>query len=291
MLQVLWECRCQVTSLGDLLLLVGSSEELGSWQPERGIPLSTDALSFPLWRTAEIALDQPITVEYKFVIRRANGAIEWETFSGNRTADLRANAFSHIENVWNSLATASITCFPLRPDPKNQYTDDYAGAAAAAAAAAGAAAAAAAAVKGAPSLETAKTGFESVSSSLPLASGVLTPPSRGGEVHKAESSGAAASLPYSEAASAAAAAAAAAAQVAAAGPPAPADEAGGGGAVRAPLNRSAFIIANSGPISDYYIMDKTIGAFLPLHPHYTEIPSTFPFFRSYPCAAASPPNI
>ncbi|CDJ39708.1 hypothetical protein ETH_00038830, partial [Eimeria tenella] len=154
MLEALWECRCAATRPGDLLALVGSHERLGHWSPHKAVVLTTDAASFPTWRTGPLAFAGPprgpLSLEYKFLILRAGGGVEWEALSSNRSASLPADSVSHIQNVWGSLAGRR---------------GDTAGSA---------------------------------------------------------------------------------------------DEAGGGG-LRPALKRSAFILANTGPISDYYLMDKTIG--------------------------------
>lgn len=230
MLRVVWECNCQVTCPGDLLMVVGGHERIGSWDPQKAMILSTDPISFPLWRTGEIEFDEPLTIEYKFIIRRGNGHVEWEGFGANRTADLRANTISQIQNVWGSLATSSITCFPLRSEP--DFDVD------------------------ARDVNTAPTGrdssqpneFKSVSE-IGQSSGPSSSPD---SPHVPEPKSSRPVTPYSEAASSLSSPHISTARTEAA------DEAGGG-VVRAPLKRSAFILANSGPISEYYVMDRTIG--------------------------------
>ena len=60
------------TRWGDTVALVGSTEQLGAWAPDRGLALCTDAASYPVWRlpTAQL-LAVGAVYEFKFVILRA----------------------------------------------------------------------------------------------------------------------------------------------------------------------------------------------------------------------------
>ena len=60
---------------GDTVLLVGSGPELGAWNPEKGKPVQP---------RSTIALPAGVVFEFKVVVRRASGAVEWEQ-GGNRT--------------------------------------------------------------------------------------------------------------------------------------------------------------------------------------------------------------
>ncbi|KAL8269986.1 hypothetical protein Esti_006086 [Eimeria stiedai] len=231
-------------------MVVGAHEKIGCWDPRRALVLSTDSILFPMWHTGEVELSEPVTIEYKFIIKRANGNVEWEAFPNNRTAELRANTLSHIQNVWGSLATASITCFPLCTEP--EYPP--------------AAAAAAAEQLDARGVQTAReTGevsfstsdFNSISEAGPSVGASSAAQSPGLKAAAAAAQDAAGPsqppTPYSELVSSLPSPHISSACTEAA------DEAGGGGVVRVPLRRSAFILANTGPISDYYVVDRTIG--------------------------------
>jgi len=70
------EVRCDCTSLGDELALVGSLPTLGCWDPVRAVKLNTTAATFPVWKA-----DLPkalMGAEFKFFIRSADGQIQWE---------------------------------------------------------------------------------------------------------------------------------------------------------------------------------------------------------------------
>ncbi|KAL8428409.1 hypothetical protein ACSSS7_007235 [Eimeria intestinalis] len=246
-------------------MVVGAHEKIGCWNPSRALVLSTDAILFPVWHTGEIELSEPVTIEYKFIIKRANGSVEWEGFPTNRTAELRANTVSHIQNVWGSLATASITCFPLRTEP--DYPSDPPGGGG---------------VDGVAGVEDprgVRTAHDAVDVLLQKPSNDFKSiPDVGSSTIQSQGIRAAAAAAAAAAATATGAGAADASG-SASQPPTPysemlsalpsphvasvrteaADEAGGSGVVRAPLRRSAFILANTGPISDYYVVDRTIG--------------------------------
>lgn len=87
---VLWEVFCAFTDPGDSLVVAGSHEALGDWDPAAGLRLSTGPSSFPRWfgssrltfqegpnaagpsRTGSEALG------WKLVVLRADGRVEWE---------------------------------------------------------------------------------------------------------------------------------------------------------------------------------------------------------------------
>lgn len=225
-----------MTRPGDLLMVVGGHERIGSWDPQKALIFSTDSISFPLWHTGEIEFDEPVTLEYKFVIRRTNGYIEWEGLPCNRTVDLRANTISQVLNVWGSLATSSITCFPLSSQPdlpidsRDLHTDPS--------------------TREISPVSPQPNNFKTVAEmGAPLdASAAFISPQ--GQVDIVTNSRPV--TPYSDQATPLPSPHVSTARTE------PADEAGGG-VVRAPLNRSAFILANSGPISEYYVIDRTIG--------------------------------
>ena len=73
------------TVYGDTVVVVGSTPQLGSWNPERGVRMYTDELSYPVWRANQwLECEGNTPLEYKCVIMRASGSVEWEVFTGNR---------------------------------------------------------------------------------------------------------------------------------------------------------------------------------------------------------------
>lgn len=74
-----FECHCADTRLKESVYLVGSSEELGSWQIDRGTALITSAKEFPLWRSCVFTFDSVKPgdeVEFKFFI--GPQTVNWE---------------------------------------------------------------------------------------------------------------------------------------------------------------------------------------------------------------------
>jgi len=83
---VSFSLKCEATRPGDSLVLVGGPEEMGGWDAHRALVLTTDAASFPSWST-EVSLPSQkvgMQVEYKYVIRRGGGLVQWESFVHNR---------------------------------------------------------------------------------------------------------------------------------------------------------------------------------------------------------------
>ena len=64
------------TNFGQEVYVVGSTPELGSWNPAQGVRLSTDAATYPTWSgTVPIAAG----TEWKLVKIDGSGNVEWET--------------------------------------------------------------------------------------------------------------------------------------------------------------------------------------------------------------------
>lgn len=65
------------TQPGDRVVVVGSDDALGAWDPHRGLATSTHPSLFPSWAGAT-RLPAGARIEYKFVTLRADGRVEWE---------------------------------------------------------------------------------------------------------------------------------------------------------------------------------------------------------------------
>lgn len=62
---------------------MGAPAALGQWNAIFAIPLLTEPSSFPTWAAPKFPL-LAIGAEFKFVIRRQGGMVDWESFAGNR---------------------------------------------------------------------------------------------------------------------------------------------------------------------------------------------------------------
>ncbi|EKX36313.1 hypothetical protein GUITHDRAFT_145880 [Guillardia theta CCMP2712] len=71
------------TEVGDLVVVTGSSLELGSWEPRNGVVLSTDNHRYPMW-SAIVDLPTGQTIEYKYSIIKQDGTVTWENDIENR---------------------------------------------------------------------------------------------------------------------------------------------------------------------------------------------------------------
>jgi hypothetical protein len=70
--------------------VVGARAQLGGWSPSNRVLLVRDAASNSLRATVQLERGAP--VEYKYVIFRSNGAVEWEPLPSNRVLALPADA-------------------------------------------------------------------------------------------------------------------------------------------------------------------------------------------------------
>ena len=76
---------CVETSFGDTAMVVGSVSPLGSWNPACGLRMSTDESCYPVWQGSQhLDCDDSSPIEYKIVILRASGDVEWEPLTLNR---------------------------------------------------------------------------------------------------------------------------------------------------------------------------------------------------------------
>lgn len=76
----------KVTTYGDRLFIVGNTETYGSWNPLKGVELTTNIDIYPLWMTDVVyfTADEIRHFQYKYIIIRPNGELLWEDGS-NRT--------------------------------------------------------------------------------------------------------------------------------------------------------------------------------------------------------------
>lgn len=66
------------TQWGDTVRVVGSTSELGSWNPRHGISLTTNCDLYPYWKKTVWIPPSSSGWEYKFVVVKSNDSVEWE---------------------------------------------------------------------------------------------------------------------------------------------------------------------------------------------------------------------
>eukprot|EP00747_Dinoflagellata_sp_TGD_P014202 gnl/TRDRNA2_/TRDRNA2_123247_c0_seq2.p1 gnl/TRDRNA2_/TRDRNA2_123247_c0~~gnl/TRDRNA2_/TRDRNA2_123247_c0_seq2.p1 ORF type:complete len:212 (-),score=28.70 gnl/TRDRNA2_/TRDRNA2_123247_c0_seq2:694-1254(-) len=78
LVDVIWFVTCH-TAPGDNIVIVGSSEELGEWEPQKDLWLSTKTDMYPLWYgRSRLPVGRSTGFEWKIVLLRADGSTEWE---------------------------------------------------------------------------------------------------------------------------------------------------------------------------------------------------------------------
>lgn len=98
------------THWGDAVVVVGPPRSLGSWQPSVGMRLSTNEGIYPVWR-GSVSVDVPMDgLEWKMVIIRVNGDVEWEPIRGNR--QLHAGIQVEVTAAWGKVGHGSASCVP-----------------------------------------------------------------------------------------------------------------------------------------------------------------------------------
>ena len=76
--EIMFEIYAADVRPDEVLCLVGESESLGAWSPERSLPLCDR--DFPMWRISLPASELPDRFEYKFIVRKRenDGSTIWE---------------------------------------------------------------------------------------------------------------------------------------------------------------------------------------------------------------------
>jgi len=81
------------TKCGDVVVLVGSTDRLGNWDPHKGVQMETSEDAYPIWQTWITGCLPPC--EFKFVILCGTGGVEWEQ-NANRSLKPLTNRFHAI---------------------------------------------------------------------------------------------------------------------------------------------------------------------------------------------------
>jgi len=76
---VVWTVLCDHTVLDDDLVVVGSTTEMGNWQPSAGLSLSTSSSTYPMWSGAALmTYPDAASFSWKLAILRRGETSEWE---------------------------------------------------------------------------------------------------------------------------------------------------------------------------------------------------------------------
>ena len=101
--RVLFEVRTE-TVFGEVVYIVGSTPQLGAWNPKRGIRMTTNEDTYPIWRCEPLLLNEggEGSCEYKFVVVSSNDEVRWEPLPNNRRLLLGGDEVQVIAD-WGSL--------------------------------------------------------------------------------------------------------------------------------------------------------------------------------------------
>lgn len=110
------------TDFGDDVYVVGHGASLGTWKPQEGVLLRTHIECYPVWFTTiqmplDVTKSRDINTEYKFVIKRAGGQIQWED-GPNRLLPLKLHPDMTMESLPPHVAFFGQTLgIPEMPQP------------------------------------------------------------------------------------------------------------------------------------------------------------------------------
>ncbi|KAH9896766.1 glycoside hydrolase [Cubamyces lactineus] len=84
------------TTFGENIFVVGSIDELGNWDPDSAVALSS--ASYPTW-TVSINIPADTTFEYKFIRKETDGSVVWES-DPNREDTTPGSGSQTITTTW-----------------------------------------------------------------------------------------------------------------------------------------------------------------------------------------------
>uniref|UniRef100_A0A0G4GQ47 CBM20 domain-containing protein n=1 Tax=Chromera velia CCMP2878 TaxID=1169474 RepID=A0A0G4GQ47_9ALVE len=103
---VRFRCTCDCTQPGETVFVAGSSEFLGSWDPDRSLPLSTSVSEFPMWSSPPLS-HKPSTgsrVEFKLIVKgERSSEVRWEPVESNRVFRLVYGKDIEVEASWGEI--------------------------------------------------------------------------------------------------------------------------------------------------------------------------------------------
>ena len=119
------------TKTGQNVYVLGNTKELGNWQPEKGLKLTTNIKTYPLWfATEEIKCPIGTEINYKYILMNSetNKIIEWESNMSNRLYKVenkgiyeikeeKGNKKREITKLKNNKSRSNITFSNLNPKP------------------------------------------------------------------------------------------------------------------------------------------------------------------------------
>ncbi|THG95196.1 hypothetical protein EW026_g6419 [Hermanssonia centrifuga] len=84
------------TTFGENIFLVGSTAQLGSWDPDASIALSS--AGYPTW-SVSISMTADTAFDFKFIRKETDGSIVWES-DPNRSATAPASGSTTVNTSW-----------------------------------------------------------------------------------------------------------------------------------------------------------------------------------------------
>ena len=90
-IKIYFQVLCPFVRSEQSVYIVGSTSELGNWDPEAGIKLSDG--KFPFWTTSFVAKKDIFPFEYKYVIKNADGSFTWEQQDNRKCNGFTLNQF------------------------------------------------------------------------------------------------------------------------------------------------------------------------------------------------------
>lgn len=90
------------TGWGETVAVVGDAAQLGGWQPEHGVRMTTCESTYPIWRCEPLLLSEDGVIEYKFVVmNESTGTVRWEPLSHNRQLEFSGTEMQVVAD-WGS---------------------------------------------------------------------------------------------------------------------------------------------------------------------------------------------
>lgn len=89
------------TALGESISLVGDLSQLGTWNPNAAVKLSTSESTYPVW-SVTVDLPTQTSIQYKYLTLRGEGDVLWEAIPQNRTLSVTGKRVTVDDGVFGN---------------------------------------------------------------------------------------------------------------------------------------------------------------------------------------------
>lgn len=118
-IKIIFTCKCNSTTFGQKLYVVGNIQTLGHWEASKSLVLTTNPNDFPLWKASQtIEVKNGTQIQYKYMCSSDDFKdINWESFHGNRVLNIKKklgakNSMMIIQDEYSKFSGTNVSWVP-----------------------------------------------------------------------------------------------------------------------------------------------------------------------------------